>query len=67
MRIDRRTFLLSSAAPGYFTHWTPAPAALSRLATLLPAAGPVLSPGAGYQVRVYQGNIWSALPRVAHC
>jgi hypothetical protein len=61
------TFLLSSAAPGYFSRWGPTPAALSRLATLLPAAGPVLNPGGGYRVRVYQGNILTALPRVAHC
>jgi hypothetical protein len=61
------TFLLTSAAPGYFSQWAPAPAALGRLAALLPAAGPVLNPGAGYQVRVYQGNILMALPRLARC
>jgi hypothetical protein len=61
------TFLLSSAAPGYFSQWAPAPAALSRLGTLLPVAGPALNPGAGYQVRVYRGNILLALPRLAGC
>jgi hypothetical protein len=62
------TFLLAAAAPGYFSRWEPSPAALSRLAALRPPAGPgALNPGAGYQVRVYQGNLLTALPALARC
>jgi len=62
------TFLLTSAAPGYFSRWLPSPAALRRLGPLLAPASPALPPpGAGFQVRAYQGNLLAALPRLAHC
>jgi hypothetical protein len=62
------TFLLSSAAPGYFSRWLPGPAAQRRLdAVARPSAPAVLHPGQGYTVRVYQGNLLAALPTLRPC
>jgi hypothetical protein len=77
---QRATFLVTSAGPGYFSRWVASPASLRQLAALVPAAGPVLTPGSargrsaggqppgsGDQVRVYQGNVLAALPHLTHC
>ena len=62
------TFVLSSAGPGFFTRWLPSAVALRGLGRLLPAASPpLLNPGAGYQVHVYQGNVLAAAPSLARC
>ena len=62
------TFLLTADGTGYFGRWLVSPAAASGLARLLPPGQPaVASPGGGYQVRVYQGNVLAALPRLARC
>lgn len=62
------SFVLESSETGYFTHWQASPAALRQLDTLLPAASrATLDPGGGYQVHLYQGNLLSQLPLLAHC
>jgi hypothetical protein len=65
---QKATFVLSSADPGYFSRWAASPAALGRLDSLLPAARPaVLTPGGGYAVHSYRGNLLAALPRLTAC
>ncbi len=60
------TFLLTSAAPGYFGRWQASPAALRQLGSLLrPAGAAPLLPAAGFQVRAYQGNLLAALPKLS--
>jgi hypothetical protein len=62
------TFLLTSAAPGYFSRWKPGPAAQRRLdAIARPSVPAVLRPGPGYAVRVYQGNLLASLPALGPC
>jgi hypothetical protein len=62
------SFVLESSGAGYFSLWLVSPAALTRLGTLLPAAGrATLDPGAGYAVHAYPGNLLAQLPRLAHC
>ncbi len=62
------TFLLTSAAPGYFTQWLAAPAAHRQLDALVPPAAPAaLRPGDGYTVYPYQANLLAALPALRRC
>jgi hypothetical protein len=62
------TFVLESAGTSYFSQWQASPAALRRLGSLVPAAGPpTLNPGGGYTLHTYQGNLLAQLPRVARC
>ena len=62
------SFVLESSGTGYFSQWQASPAALRRLAAVLPTAGrATLDPGAGYTVHAYQGNLLAQLPLIHHC
>jgi hypothetical protein len=62
------TFVLESRGTGYFSQWRASPAALRRLAALVPAAAPATpQPGGGYTVHAYQGNLLARLPLLAGC
>ena len=62
------SFLLTSDQSGYFSRWLVSPAAAAGLARLLrPGRPAAVSPGGGYEVSLYQGNLLAALPRLAHC
>ncbi|MGH3206132.1 MAG: hypothetical protein ACRDNO_00060 [Trebonia sp.] len=62
------SFVLESSGTGYFSQWQAPPAALRRLGTLLPAASrATLTPGGGYTVHAYHGNLLAQLPLIRHC
>ncbi|HEY0935812.1 MAG TPA: hypothetical protein VGD91_18970, partial [Trebonia sp.] len=64
----RATFVLDSAAPGYFSRWLASPAAWRQLDALVPAAGrAALDPGGGYSVHSYPVNLLTRLPLLTRC